>query len=172
MNGARGLSLVELLAVLGLLGVLLAMALPSLASWRDNAQYRQAARELAGVLRLAGSHAVSRNLETEVDIDFDRPRYRLKIGDRSSGSVAWTLLSDWKPLPATVRLAATLACDRVADGDPATVEYFSYQFNPNGSAGSSGTIFANYLCVLDGSGRPRFRLALVNKVTGRVTIKD
>jgi len=57
----RGLSLVELMVALTILGFALMMALPSMSSWLQNSKLRSAAESIMSGLQLAKSEAVSRN---------------------------------------------------------------------------------------------------------------
>jgi type IV fimbrial biogenesis protein FimT len=57
-EAASGFTLVELLIAFSLLGILLALALPSLATWSRNVKARSTAESLQNGLRLARSEAV------------------------------------------------------------------------------------------------------------------
>ena len=58
---ARGFTLVELMIALGILGILIMMALPSLATWIQNTQIRTAAEGMHAGLMLARAEALRRN---------------------------------------------------------------------------------------------------------------
>lgn len=64
----RGLTLIEMVVVLMLLGIVIFMALPSYNRWIANTQVRTAAESVQNGLRLAASEAVRRN----VQVDFVR----------------------------------------------------------------------------------------------------
>lgn len=57
----HGLTLIELMVALVVLGAMLAMALPSVGSWLRNTQIRNAAESLSSGLQLARAEAVRRN---------------------------------------------------------------------------------------------------------------
>ncbi len=64
----RGFTLLELLITLALLGVLLALALPSFATWSRNVKARSTADALQNGLRLAQSEAVRRNRQVMLSL--------------------------------------------------------------------------------------------------------
>jgi type IV fimbrial biogenesis protein FimT len=58
---ARGLSLIELMVVLTVIGVMLMLAIPGFGNWTQNSRIRTVAEEVQNGLRLAQSEAVNRN---------------------------------------------------------------------------------------------------------------
>ena len=58
---AAGMSLIELLIGLVLVGILLALGVPSFAAWLQNVQVRNAAESISNGLQLARANAVQRN---------------------------------------------------------------------------------------------------------------
>jgi prepilin-type N-terminal cleavage/methylation domain-containing protein len=79
----RGFSLVELVAVLALLGTLLTVAAPPLLRISGGLRVRLAADELVGVLRLARVYAVRHNANVAV-----------KFRTEKNGAVTFTLYRD------------------------------------------------------------------------------
>jgi type IV fimbrial biogenesis protein FimT len=57
----RGMTLIELLTVLTLVGILLMLALPGVGAWMRDARVRTISEEVANALRLAQAEAVARN---------------------------------------------------------------------------------------------------------------
>jgi type IV fimbrial biogenesis protein FimT len=57
----RGLTLIELLTVLTIVGILLVLALPGMGSWTRDARVRTISEEVANALRIAQAEAVARN---------------------------------------------------------------------------------------------------------------
>lgn len=77
----RGMTLMELVVTLGLLAIMAAIAVPATSGWRQNARYKEAAREAVSVLRRARSVAVQQNQSTAVTIDLTNRKYTLAGAD-------------------------------------------------------------------------------------------
>lgn len=75
-GNADGFSLVEIMIVIGVLGILMAIALPNFAQWIASERVRGAANDLYAGLMMARSEAMKRNVQVDVS--------------RTSGS-----LTDW-----------------------------------------------------------------------------
>ena len=160
VGSERGMTLVELVTVCGILGVVALFAIPNFVHWRKESQYRQAARGLFRLMRVARDRAINRNLEQRIEIETARARYRLTEGDRASGSTAFdTVVVEWVELPGSVALKKNLACDSDADS--------SLEFNPNGTAQSG------YVCVVEAETPEvyHFRVGVSSSITGRPVIR-
>ena len=77
----RGFTLMELVITLAILAIMMAIAAPATSSWRKNAQYKAAAREVVSVLRRGRSQAVQQNQNTTVTIDLSNHKYSLAGSD-------------------------------------------------------------------------------------------
>lgn len=72
---ARGFSLIELMVVLTLIGVLLVLGVPAIASWTGDARLRSAAESFTNGLRLAQATAVARSHVTVFAVTGATPAY-------------------------------------------------------------------------------------------------
>lgn len=109
MTGPRGTTVIELMVALLLLGVLLALSLPSMARWRDAVAARAARDELAAGLAWTRLSAVSHGGST-------------LVVDAASGTF-WTMTpagAARKPVSLTDRYAVRLD---VGSGGRVSLEY-------------------------------------------------
>ncbi len=160
MTVNRGFTLIELIVVVSVVGVLAVLALPSFKEWKTNAEYRKAAREVASVLRLARSRAISANREHDVVFDLVTDSYRLRKGSRATDTPTdgWSIVYNCSSVPASVNLKGLLACS------DDTNETFAFHFNPNGSCTNK------YICVLDNASNKKFLVGIPRPTSGRVKI--
>jgi len=161
MRCHAGVTLLELLAVIGLMGLLFAFSLPTLGSFVKSAQYKKGARDIVIAIRLARSMAVTSGLEHRVEVDLSGRRFRLAHGDRYSGSTeasyGQNVVTDWQNLPLSVSVRANTDCTV----DSGTIFFHA---NPN------GTTNTRYLCILDEHDAFQFRVGIPYARTGKVNI--
>lgn len=186
MKRQAGFSVIELLAVMVIMGIVASIALPNLLEWSRGLKYREASRNLVSVFRNARAQAVAENREYQVLIDVDGsgtvtppggasidvPRYgyviqRGSLASNTSAYGAWTILQyagqDGHPLVtdtgpnASIQLMATTSCDKSDDQ--------VFQFNPNGTSSS------RYVCIGESPvWMRRFIVGIPNPGSGRVVV--
>ncbi|MFU8768857.1 MAG: GspH/FimT family pseudopilin [Desulfotignum sp.] len=89
-KGPAGVSLVEMMVVMALIGLLTGMAVPNirkhLPAYRLNAQ----ARQIMTDVHYARGRAASLNREYRIELDINTQVYVVNQGDKSNGSTIWT----------------------------------------------------------------------------------
>jgi len=112
MRREAGFSLLEILLVVGVVGVLTAITVPMIAGAMDRYEVTSASQQVASTIRTARLQAVARNRNTRVRFDFPAAgQYQTEVQDPG-----WTPLGAVQLLPPDVSFGAA-----------ATV-----QFGPNG----------------------------------------
>ncbi|GAB6192345.1 GspH/FimT family pseudopilin [Desulfocastanea catecholica] len=72
LRNNRGVSLVEVLTVVGIIGILSAVAIPNMFSWLSNKGLQSAGRDLYSNMRKAQSTAIKNNRNCAVSFDDDK----------------------------------------------------------------------------------------------------
>jgi type IV fimbrial biogenesis protein FimT len=57
----RGISVIELMVVVTMIGIMLMLAIPGIGNWMSNSRVRTVGEEIQNALRLAQAEAVNRN---------------------------------------------------------------------------------------------------------------
>jgi general secretion pathway protein H len=143
---SRGVSLLELLIVLMIIGFVSAIVIPMVSGGVSNSELRSAARQLASGLRLARSEAVSQRRETFLVVDLAGRRFKV---DRDAQEHA---------LPRNMELKLYTAQKDLIDASTGSIRFYP----DGGSNGGRITL---------GSGDRKFEVD-VDWLTGRVAILD
>lgn len=130
LRSYQGFTLMELLIVIAMMGILLAIATPSIVEWRRSAQYKEAADGVRSALRTAKNNAVTVNRQSRVECNPTGNRYRITQGDRAYNSSGWpTVLQDWVTMSPGISI-------RTGSN---TTNDLNVEFSPNGTS-STGSI--------------------------------
>ncbi len=134
VRSTKGITLIELVVVMVLIGILSAIATPSFLQWRQNLEYRQAARDIVSMLRNARNQAISTNVQYRVEFDAPNRKYGLRTGN-SAGNTDWNDLAV-NPTPANW----VMLPQGVAMNPSANVVAGGIVFSPNGTSTAASTV--------------------------------
>ncbi len=81
MNGKRGLTIIELIVVMCILGVMVLIAIPNIGRWLPRYRLKSAARDVASNMQLARLGAIKDNREWALLFDVNGQSYRI-ISDK------------------------------------------------------------------------------------------
>lgn len=138
-----GFSLPELLITMAMMGIVIAIGIPSFSAWRDNLRYKQAASEVANSLKTAKSRAITLNQQQRVT--FTASDKSFQFGKYSSNN-QWYNYGVKSVLPNKVSMGA----DKVIP------------FNINGST------FGNYSIRIRDAASSRFVISVER--SGRIKV--
>ena len=113
------MTLVELLVVMGVIGLILGISVPSLMGYAKSLRLKTTVRELVGLVSLARSQAISAHENRAVVID------------QESGEIRVVNQASGEPLEALVRLPSTVGVELQSGGRPSPDTQFV--FRPTGS---------------------------------------
>ena len=142
----KGVTLIELIVVMVIIGILAAFLAPNIGAWLPNLRLRRAARDIVSTMRTAQMKAVSTNLGYRVS--FTLPASYILQYENPPGT--WVSEGVSQNLPSGISITAI------------TIAGSNAVFNPN-STSSSGSV------TLQNSKGTQRRLTLTPS-TGRVTI--
>lgn len=95
MYSQNGFTLIELMVVLGIVGLIMGVAVVGLDSLTPTSQLNASARELAAALALAHNRAVTLGKPVAIHYNFDKKYYRLLIPSKHNPKVMQPTKS-WK----------------------------------------------------------------------------
>ena len=72
---SSGFGLIELIVVMAILGVVFAVALPTFTKYRDNANLREAARDISSDIQFYKQHAISENVRYRITFNSGTNNY-------------------------------------------------------------------------------------------------
>lgn len=116
-SSLRGFSLLELMVSLGIFGVLMALALPGIRTWRTEVRLKEQAESVVAGLKLARGEAIRRNAAVRFQLV---PNFTAACG-ATANSNHWTVGFG---IPACDRVESmTFACDPAAANSPCNDPY-------------------------------------------------
>ncbi len=118
-NHRPAITLVELLVVLGLIGMIVGMGMPALTGYAKRVRLKTMTRQVIGLLSLARSMAISSRDEHAVIVDED------------GGHVYVTNLASGEALEKKARIHSSLSIDMSVGGEPTSS--MQIVFRPSGA---------------------------------------
>ena len=118
---SRGFSLVEMLIVVGMIGVLSLVSVPAFMNYQRTAQVRSATRTVAGDLRNCRQLAITRNLLVRLEVTGTR---EYKTFQSTDAGKTWSALpiqggiANTRTLESTISIASPSFNDSDSDGLP------------------------------------------------------
>jgi prepilin-type N-terminal cleavage/methylation domain-containing protein len=118
-HSLRAMTLVELLVVLGIMGIIIGISVPGLAGYAKHLRLKTATRQIAGLVSLARSTAISRHEDHAVVIDPEEREIRV------------VTVSSGEAMEQRVRLPNSVTIALEVGGEPS--QETQLVFRPSGS---------------------------------------
>lgn len=145
---ASGFTLLEMIAVILVIALVAALSPPLFSSGVSASQHRAAAREVAGMLRLARTEAVAKRID--MGVDFDLEARTVQIPNASNKRIA--------KIPEGIEINLTTTAAETKNEKQASVRFY-----PDGGA-TGGRVTLKV--------RDRSYLVDIDWLTGRVSIDE
>lgn len=133
LKSSKGFSLIELLIVIGLIGVLAAIASPYFTKYRHNTNLKEAVRTISGDIQLYKQRAVTENIGYRINFDNSSNQYTVRR-ETALNSNSFTVIIN-------TRKVAEGYNDIVISGTPSFSGAVPYvTFNPRGTIGAGNVV--------------------------------
>jgi prepilin-type N-terminal cleavage/methylation domain-containing protein len=131
MHNDKGFTLVELMVAICVVGILSALAVPNMVSWRSRAQFSGTVSQLIGDLQMAKSRAIKEHVDVVVNFSDTGKSYTLSY-----------VVSGQKILSRDLPSSITITNITLTDSDADTLEdtVFDNRGFPSGGGGNIGTV--------------------------------
>ncbi len=166
IKNTRGLTLIELVIVMCILGVMVLISIPNIGRWLPRYRLRSAIRDVASTMQLARLGAIKDNREWAIQYDINGQTYTILSDDGPDG--AWGTADDvgfkGDPSPWTQSTRRLTDYRNVSFGDNGYGSWF------NGAAIADGVTFVNNRVEFrpDGTAGPD----LFNGIVGSVYLQN
>lgn len=133
LKSKKGITLTELMAIVVIIGIISAMAVPRFSTTMNRLKFRSAARNIVSKMRLARSQAITKKQQCGVYIDSDKKTLTMFIDNHNPGACSFESSGD--SILAVDTLPSGFVYFKTDFGSPALV------YMPNGSASSTGGVW-------------------------------
>jgi len=161
---SAGFTLTEMVIVLALILALIAIAIPSIVTWRINMSFKQTASQMTELLRDARSRTVSDSIQYKVVFKPNSSSYKMLRSQKAYNSAA----ADYKYIVQGYTVPAGVTMRSYSSGT--STQNVSIEFKPNGTAnlsGPGGSTTDGNICVNDGTKR-KYLISVAQ--TGRISM--
>ena len=145
-----GMTLVEILVVLAIIGMLFGMGLPAMMQYAKRMRFQATTRQLMGLISLARSTAISQHEDYAVVVDQDQRVVRV-LGAGSS-----------EPLEHVVRIPSSIGIELLVGGEPSEESRFTFT--------SSGSLTGRSVAVKL-TDQQKSQTITVTSATGALTVQ-
>jgi type IV fimbrial biogenesis protein FimT len=105
ISGIRGFSLVEVIIVMAIIGIVSAIAIPSISTWSSNSRLKSASNELASTLQLARLTAIGNAANCVLSYNSGTKNYSVFIDNGAGGGTAGNGVRDGaEPIIKTINM--------------------------------------------------------------------
>ena len=146
-----GMTLVEILVVLAIIGMLFSMGLPAVVRYAETVRLKATTRQLISLIALARSTAIAAHEDHTVRIQPDT--HRIDIVNATSG----------QPLEPVVRLPASISVEMLVGGHPSQTTQFTFR--------ATGSLVGQSV-VLRVSDHRRTKTITVTSTTGSILVGE
>lgn len=161
LKDRKGFTLIELIVGISILGIMTAIAVPSIIAWMPSIRIKNASNDLSYILITARYKAISESMEYRVLFNPATNRYLLDRGNAYTGSNVWTTESGPDDLPSGITYTnSDLPVDITGS--------FVCLFGPNGKM-TNFTGNTHFIDIINENGKV-YRIEIVSR-TGHVKIK-
>jgi prepilin-type N-terminal cleavage/methylation domain-containing protein len=175
LTNKSGFTMTELVVVIAIIGITLAIAIPSFLTYRPTMRLKGAARDITTTLQWARMKAVSENNRMEIQFSPATKSYTIYDDDNSDGDVSADTAIRTSTLPDDISYGIGTTVTKMASNNtaPAHTDCLTFNidscntddstsFSSNGTA-NNGTIYLTntkdecYALIVDTQGRIRIR---------------